>query len=487
LNLPKKKQHHPLRLWACVSLLFLLLLTRSIALTAFPPFIDEALHIQMVGGDYGNRATAYLSESRALTVWWYTLFQPNRAGTFWLVRTVTLLAVLPGFAACLAIGRQQAGRWGLLFAAVFYLCNTYLLFFERLALGDPIAASLVSLGLYFAYRLANRINLWDAAFAGLILALSVVAKGNTLPYLGIPLAAAITLRAPDWRLGRVVRWLAVALGIEALLMAVAVVVWHLLGSSFFSLVTLRTQHLEVSLIERVWHNISTTMNIGVAYWGVAGLVFLSLMLIALCIQRQFFWVLCWFGPICVLWVYQDYFSRYYINAFALFGLCGALAFATLVQRLPQRVRWAVVGVVVGYCLYMWLPFSITAYTAPDSMALSTPDENEYIRSDASGFGLRETITYLHDKPVTKVIGLLSNCQGLRWLALHQLSIECPKINPDGSQVNALANDVAANQQIGNYVLLENNPYVPHTVPGKPVFSVSRPQNGLQMTLFALAP
>jgi hypothetical protein len=130
---------HRLHRRLSVAVLFLLLfwLTRLIAIEQFPLFLDETTHI-----DLGERTLTtspfYDADlGRVFAGWLQYAVQSYANEPVWVARVATVLAVLPGVAAVLAIGHLAAGLWGLGLAGLFYLFSAYHLFFERLALADP--------------------------------------------------------------------------------------------------------------------------------------------------------------------------------------------------------------------------------------------------------------------------------------------------------------------------------------------------------------
>ncbi len=198
-------------LWLSVGLLLVFWLTRLIAIDVFPPFLDEVNHVWQAEMSFQSSPFAYTGEGRLFTLWLHMLFHSYQAATIWIMRSATLLVLLPGVAAVMSIGRMMAGLLGVLIAGLVYLFSAYHMFFERLALADPIAASAVMVALYFAYRLSRRASRVDAILTGIAVFVSVGAKATMLPYLGISVAAALTLRLAGraWRDNW--RWLAIAL------------------------------------------------------------------------------------------------------------------------------------------------------------------------------------------------------------------------------------------------------------------------------------
>ena len=149
-------------LWMALIILLLFWLTRTLAADLYPVFIDETVHIE-----YGEQMVAlqspiYIDIGRLFTIWWIIPFQPLAGSPVWVARVAIVLASLPGLAALLAVSRKIAGRWGLLLTGVFFIGSSYLTFFGRMALADPIALTPIGIAIWAAYRLRHRFNYRDA-------------------------------------------------------------------------------------------------------------------------------------------------------------------------------------------------------------------------------------------------------------------------------------------------------------------------------------
>src|SRR3954464_11065227 len=101
-------------------------LTRLVGIATFPPFIDETIHIHNAEIILHDHMPFYNVElGRQLTIWWLIPFQPAASATMWVARSAILLAVLPGFAALLALARKAGGRWALLLFGLLALFSPY--------------------------------------------------------------------------------------------------------------------------------------------------------------------------------------------------------------------------------------------------------------------------------------------------------------------------------------------------------------------------
>jgi hypothetical protein len=457
-----------------------------VGITAFPPFLDEAVHVRYVQAGFQYSPFVYASEGRLFALWWYMLFQPHLAASLWLIRVTTLLAVLPGFSACMAIGRVTAGRWGYALAGLFYMFSTYHLFFDRLGLADPIAASAISVALYLGYRVSRTARTWDAVLLGVVLFIGINIKVSVLPYAIIPLAAGLTLngREHSWR-GKL-RWTGAALATEGILVGGFALLMRLLHHDLFSLIGVHNQTSGFNLADK-WSHVVDTVNLFAAYVGPIGFALLLLSVLALVVRRRFYLVISLAVPLVVLWLNRTQYSRFFIPAGTILLLCGAVTLANFLRNQGKLAQRLGIGAVLAYAVALWLPFARAALYDPVELPVAPADRQEYIRSDAGGFGLAEAQSALQNYGAREVIGLLSNCANLEFMIHDEMHVTCPHLSPDGSSVSSLAQLLATNRRPGVYVVLEDNPYIPKTAPGQVLTVIQRPDGGPHLSIVSLAP
>jgi hypothetical protein len=483
------------RTLALVSILIAVFwFTNLVAVDHFPPFIDEMIHVHGSEQVFTQSPLSNADLGRQFTIWWMALFQAHLGSPIWISRAVTVLAGILGMAAMIGIGRLLGGLWDAVLAALCFQFSAYHFFFGRLALADPIAGAAVLLALYFAVRLSRRWRWIDALLTAICLFLAVGAKVSALPYLGIPLAAMLTLHsgARAWR--KQIQWGIAAVGIAAALVAAFVLALRLFGHDFLSnsVSYALTNRGGTSLgtlfnLERILTNMQFTWTIYSTYLGALPTLFGLFSLVILAIKREFYLPLCFIGPLAVTLINQIQESRFLIVSVSILLLAGALLLARIMQTQKRPIRVLVVSLVIIWGAIQWLPFAVKAAQNPVSLPLPETDFKQYIRSDASGFGLPEVRTALQALAPAKVIGLLSNCQGLRYLALHDFDVECPNLNPSGENIPELLDLLDQNRAPKIFLVLEDLPYVPASVPGKLVTVVSRPGDGPTLTIYDLSP
>lgn len=481
-------------LFICIGLLFLIWLTRLIAIDHFPPFVDETIHIH--GAENARSISLFYDGQlgRQGTFWWMMLFQTFRTSPIWVARVVTVLALLPGLAALMAVARSTAGYWAVGVFGLVFLFSSYHLFFARLALADPIAGSAVMVAIYFASRLSRRRSWWDAVAVGFFLALGFIAKVNTVPFLGVPVAAALCLhpRGKVKLRGQLI-WLAIALGTALVLIGGFVVVMQSMGQdvlsrSLFLAVQGEAGAESLSSLQRVFGNIGRTLDLIGHYLSLPILIALLLGLLVSLFRKHFFVALCLLAPMLPVWASVVQESRFLVLPLALLFLSSSVTLGWLLRRGNRLLQVVVIVCIFVWGALQWLTFSLTAANDPKHLPLAAIDEQQYLMSYASGAGYADAITFLQGYNVREVIGMMLNCQGFRYLAMnhHQpYTVICPTVNLNGSSLTDLANLLEAERANDVFVLLEQADYVPQDIPGTLLTRIPRPNGGPATLIYQL--
>lgn len=487
----------PPQTWTLVigcGVIFCLFVSHLIGIDTFPPFIDETIHIHGSEQGYTQSILANANLGRQFTIWWMMVFQAHQSSPIWVGRVATLLAVLPGFAALMGIGKLAAGNWGMTFAGLVYLFSSYHFFFGRLALADPTAASATFIAMYAAYRLSRRYQLSDALVTAFFLFIAVGVKISALPYLGIPIAAALTLHPIKHTWRKQFQWGLVALGAAIVLVLAYILGLRLFKQDVFSnsvsyALTNRGGTAASTLLDvgRILNNVRFTLDILTAYLGVPVVIVSLLSMLILLLRRRWYIPLCALAPLAIIWINQIQESRFLFAAAGLLLLSLAMVAGDFLRTQRHIIQIVGLGLVFGWGILHWLPFIRTAGVDPVHLPLPAADFAQYVRSDASGFGLPDVRTILQESQPTLVIGLLANCQGLRFLSLHDFPMDCPNLNPSGEGIEELAAMLDENRSTGVYVVLEELPFVPDSVDGKLVTVIERPDSGPTLSIYDLTP
>jgi hypothetical protein len=487
----------PPQKWTLVigcGLIFCLFVSRLIGINTFPPFIDETIHIHGSEQGYNQSILANANLGRQFTMWWMMVFQTHQGSPIWMGRVATLLAVLPGVAALMGMVRLAAGNWGMTLAGLIYLFSSYHFFFGRLALADPTAASATFIAIYAAYRLSRRYRISDALITAFFLFIAVGVKISALPYLGIPIAAGLTLHPVKHTLRKQIQWGLVALGAAIVLVLAYILGLRVFKQDVFSnsvsyALTNRGGTAASTLLDvgRILNNVRFTIDILTVYLSAPVLIISLLSMLILLIRRGWYIPLCTLAPLAIIWINQIQESRFLFSAAALLLLSMALVVGDFLRKQVRIVQVIGLGLVLSWGVLQWLPFVRTAGNNPVDLSLPAADFAQYVRSDASGFGLPDVRAVLQERQPIVVIGLLANCQGLRFLSLHDFPMACPNLNPNGEDIEELAAMLDENRAPGVYVVLEALPFVPDSVDGELIAVIERPDGGPTLSIYDLTP
>lgn len=480
-----------------VLLLLVFFATRIAAIDLFPVFIDETLHIHYGEKMLETGSPVYDDIGRLFTIWWVIPFQAFANEPVWIARVAIVLVTLPGTAALLALGHAAQPKWGALLAGLLVITSTYLLFFGRLALADPAANSMIALALLFASRLKNRLRPSDAILTGALLFVAYGFKAASLYYLVIPAAAALTLKphGRPWR-AQVV-WLIYAVATFGLLFGAFNGVLLLRGHSTLlnhiryaltgSVGDTATGSTLLTLPARILENAALSLQLQSHYTGPVIAILLVVAVGYFTITRRFFLPLILFLPLVAIWAQESQNSRYFVTPITILMLIGAIALASLLAVLPRRGQPIALVIIALGLLVHWGPFYWASTHDPLAIPLADRDAAEHVRSDASGFGLAEARWALLAHGATRVIGIMANCQGLRYLSLDDFPVECPRVNPNGEDIPALQALMESSRAPGVFVVLEDLPYAPDHTPGVISATIRHASGRPRLTIYALDP
>lgn len=482
-----------------IGLLLVFWAARLIAIDHFPMFTDEAFHIRFARNVVEKGVFSNAEEGRQFTIWLYVLAGADQNAAIFSSRAMTLLVLLPGLAALIASGALLAGRagsragyMGAVFTGLLVMFSPYHTFFERLALADPVSASALSVALYFTARLVRRAVLRDALLAGGMLFVAFGAKVSALPLLMLPVAGALFLRPPGRTWRQSWRWAAVAIGTAGVLIAlfVAVLLWRQ-HDPFFYLLRGTGQAgssggMIALLLERIPRNLQSIYTNISGFIGLPALLLAGAALLVLLVRRQWFLPVLLLGSVAIFLLNNRPDTRHLIIPVNIGVLIVAVALALLVEKRPYALRFGVTVALAGFSLLNWLPFVQAMNTDPAALNIPWNDYHQYIASEASGTGLDEVAEFLQAQNPQQVIGVLANCWALEYMTQGDLPILCPPINPNGSDVEALAALLHDSQGPGVYAVLEDIAYVPAEAPGRIIATVERPAGGARLRIYELS-
>ena len=379
-----------------------------VRLDAFPPFIDEAVHV---------RWAARLAESPSPDTLWLSMTEDWKTPVFiWATAAVhtwlddpilagRLVAALSGVLTVAFVylaGRSLIGAWPAAVAATIVAVSPALVFTSRLALTDVPIVMLAALAWLLSVP-AARGHLPSALGAGTVVALAFWTKLNgalllIVPIAGIMLASQVTPRRRLATLGLCTVPPIVA-GIALLLAPKSGQV--LQRAPGF---VLTPDRLVAIPMDQWVQNLAQMGEWALAYLPglsiVAGAVALVLPFVT---RRREDW---WLWSVLVFWLAfyaflgSTLYSRYVLFTLVPFALLTARAIAVMGLRLRRADHgrlasaWTV-GASAAVVLSLAIPASLIV-AAPTSAALPDDDRAQYIEEWSAGFGQVDALQWIAD-------------------------------------------------------------------------------------------
>ena len=464
--------------WAFIGWVWLFFGVRVLLLEALPPFIDEAFHLHIAEQMPTTSPFHQVAEGRLFTNWYWLIFGSYENGNFWVIRYADLLILTLGFVALLATLRDLSHPVPAYLGAFLLIWSPYHLFFSAVALSDALSATWICVAWWLAVRGIRHGTRFTAVGCGLALFVAFGFKITALPFFILPLVMGVLMPSS---LSPRQRWAWVASALLTLAVSVGgffgVLIGGVLGYDALALARSTSSSPLLNWIPQALLRLQTVADWFIAYngWGIVAMSALGVGW-GLRHERVRVGLVAVGIPCLAVLMGGKLFTRYLYLHYALVLILsgGVLSVLWARHRLGRIVAGGVLAwVSVSGALWAWQFMRDPLYAR-----LPMVDQREYMMSDASGYGLAEVATTILHTEADTVIGLLSNCQSLRYLLITQREVLCPRVNPNGEDIPRHLELIEATVQQGTaLVILENSPYVPATVDGEFITLTVRP-NGL---------
>ena len=392
-----------------LALLLLYLGVRIRRLLLFPVFIDEAFHLRWARDVWSLHPLGGVPDGKALGPWVIALLYPFENG-LWLARLSAILVGMVGLAALLSLGRRWLGARVSWAAGLLYVLLPYTFFFERLALADPLAASLGIIAAWLIALAARSPRRWYAVLAGLALAAAILAKLPMAVFLALPVAAWALVLAPGERRRA---WLSIGAIYAVCLLLLAVVVGVSLPRvGVFGLGNAQrfTSVKAGTLPARVWGNARLFFEWVPVYVGWPILILSGVGVGVSLVRRErraVYLAAAAALPTLEFWAVSTYpVPRYYLlstGVALLLASYGAWQLLDLARCASPVGTWLEPVAGAAALIAISAPmvgFVLTAYSAPAALKLAEPDARDAIWHSTSGFGLAEGAAWLEQETGT---------------------------------------------------------------------------------------
>jgi 4-amino-4-deoxy-L-arabinose transferase-like glycosyltransferase len=466
------------------SLLLIYFGVRLFRVDMLPLFIDETLIIERSVATLQGSPLGFATQGKLLLPWVAALFQPTVAA-WWIVRVVTLLLIVPGAAAVVAISKRLHSWHSGWLAILLISLNPILHFHDRLALADTVLHSMLTLLTLFLLWTFDKPNLnWKlAVVSGIFFVLGVLTKSSAAVMLPLPFAAALLL-PEKWTLLKRLKGLAWVYGtmfalwmpFQLLLLWRNINFWGRAAQGSTSGALLDLDRI-LSNLAFVWDGLS-----GYAHPLYSALMALGIVLVLIFKTRYSLYLLAMSsGYAFALILFGDLlYFRYWIPALPVVLTLATVGYSGLESR--TRLAWVtsslydreeVIGntitthrtipfgtVILIFVLLLVvqnaLPFIYQSYTNPLELALPHLDRQQYIEADSAGTAIPEVAAFLHDSTMP-IAGAFPQCYTLQLYLRREVT--CLNIAGDEAVRIPRINSELAAIETPFYLVLENRGYV----------------------------
>ncbi len=386
-------------LWAVIGLLLLHVALRSHNIAVQDVYIDEGFHTARAVRVWDfDEHPAHFSHGKLLLYYWLGLFEADAPHFLHTARLSMALFSLLTCATLYNLGKMLIDHRAGLLAMLVYAVLPYSLFYERMAMADPLASGLVVLLVWRSWVFARRPTLWQGAVVGVLMGMALLAKLTVglAPFLPVSIALMlwpwrgdIRRQATTWA-KRYVPPLLVA-GLTAALIWIPVIApvlwaeWQNTDASYVVVndfnVASSSQSKPLSYLERLLPLIEDFTHQGL-WWGV-GIAGVGLLIGQYRQARWRFalglpvlWALL-LGLLPVLGAELVTASCFMPQMAPLALLCGVVFVGWWEALRPRAGRLALVGGVAAWMVGYGLPFNHTLLTAPEDLPLRSVNHIEY--------------------------------------------------------------------------------------------------------------
>jgi len=464
-------------LWSAVLLLGMAFLVRAYQVTVLPPFNDESHHIRRAEAVWSfDNLDLSFTVGKLLTYYWIGIFNPDRLDGIFVGRTVTGLFALLGLAAAFAVGKRLFGMWGGILTLYLLVFSPFMVFFDRMALTDPITASLGMLTIWASLILLDRPQQWERGiFASVMAWLTILAKLTGLPFAAIPIVAVLffgagTLR-DKWQTYRATLIACYGTLIALLTPFGLWVVYKELSGNRISVVDPHLINHKTPL-ETVTDNLGDLWQANsVFHHDIFWIVMVFAIGIGLwrAVRPVGFLLAC----VALIWGFTMVSSGVLSTRYLQLGIAPLLVAVagSLIVINPLKPRWLVGwGIATLWLVLVAQPFILNLWNDPRLNTYPERDEWEYFTNFTAGYGLVDAADALPNLSTGQatgrvpVVGLNGSCHQMR-LYLDEFGavlLECPAFGWAGEFMDdvALYINQRAQQEGILYAIVE--PDLPYT-------------------------
>lgn len=496
-------------LWGAVGLLWLGFLVRAHNILALPPFNDESLHIRRAETVWTfDDPVLSFTIGKLLTYYWQGLFNPDRLDAVFVARTVTGLFALLGLAAAFAVGRRLFGATAGVLGLYLLVFAPFTVFFDRMALSDPLTAALGMLTIWASLLMLDRPQEWEwGLLTGIMALLTILAKLTGVIFATMPIVAIAILAQGSWR-ARWQRYRTTLLVCYATLIAFLMpfILWIVYREASGNRISVVDNHLinHKSPLETLTDNFRELWDAALILNHPLFIALVVLMVALACFRRwrvMLFALACvglaWGMPVAMSGVFSVRYLQ--IGVLPFFVLIGGALIWAVPKNIPSPwlIGW---GIASLWIVFFAQPFLLNSWNDPRQNDYPEPMRWEYFSNFTTGYGLMDAAAVLPSMPPSStsgkvpVIGLTGSCHQMRlYLDETDVFLECPAFGWNGEFMDDVAEYVEARMAQESVLYLLVEPRLPYTNLSKlrvnpdVLFRFARPFDGLTVELWRVYP
>lgn len=425
-----------MRRWL-VLILLLQLFLRTHESLALPGYADESHHIRRaeVAWDLTEDPLASYQPGKLLLYYYLGVFETERHNYLLVSRLAVALLTLIGAAAVYAIGKKVFDERVGVMAAFVYAVSPFMLFFDRMALADPMATALLLVAVWYALIWFQQPTRRHAIILGLLLILPPLAKLTAVGIIVAPATLVLLFDRRNWR------QYAPQIGIMA---AISAVFWIPLflptfigeiqgGEDRVVLVgdyLLNAHEEDQGFVENLVDSTITAFEQTGTF--ISPLVLILLLPLTVLLLRQqprmtlfllAMFIAAWFPAIALGSFPRSRYLELGVPFLFLLAVGGLYRFAAQFDFELARRQTIERAVVVGILLYglVWGGhFFLQAIDDPRQLDVPPDDRWRYMQAVTAGYGQIESIAFLKadgstsaESEQVEVFGALGSCHLLR--------------------------------------------------------------------------
>jgi hypothetical protein len=385
------------------ALVALYLASRLVALDALPMFLDERIHLRWAFWlTQGRRLRLPFISGRGLSVWLLAGVAPHADDPLRAGRLLTVAVGLVTMIAChrLALRVSRDERVADV-SALFYIACPFTLFYDRMVLTDSFLAAFTALALLLSVALATEPRMMTGLALGTALALGVVSKTTGLLLLVVPLLAVVLLGG-DRR--RAAAPLAAAYAVAGALFAYPLWLFFRKTDELVGAIGVRDN--EPSFTGNASANLRLATEWVWAYWTPALAILALAGLLAALFRREharafvMLAVLAVLPTVAFVLVSEIWYPRYLLFTtvpllpLASYGLVSIVDAVGRRAHLRPAASALLVATALALALEPALRFDLALWRDPSRAPLPALDRFQYVTGWPSGYGMRDSMTFL---------------------------------------------------------------------------------------------